>query len=143
MKPGRRPRTGVASSDHITVRFDQDEASILRDGARAEGLSVSAFIRQRVLGRAEHVAPRCYDGAGVYAISDGNGLIKIGRSSNIAKRLAYLQTAHGRELRLLAVLSTVEDDEGKIQAQWAHIRVRGEWFRETPELSSYISRGAI
>lgn len=75
----------------------------------------------------------------VYFIQGGDH-IKIGITNGpVAKRLKALSTAHHQELVLLA---TQEDASGKLEIElherFAHLRVRGEWFRAEPDLLAYI-----
>jgi hypothetical protein len=49
---------------------------------------------------------------GVYALEGAPGWIKIGKAKNIAGRIKELQCGHPVPLRLLAVLSTKQRDEG-------------------------------
>ena len=65
---------------------------------------------------------------GVYAMFVIPGFVKIGRSDNIAKRVAAFQTAYPIRVSLVAVLSRDPNDEDLFHAQLSENRVRGEWF---------------
>jgi hypothetical protein len=70
--------------------------------------------------------------------------VKIGRASNIAKRMRALQSASPVTLKLLAVLSTNQNDELELHKRWAHLRGQGEWFQLSDELLAFIrSRDGI
>jgi hypothetical protein len=60
--------------------------------------------------------------------------IKIGFSRSVRSRLAGL----GRPVRLLATREGNREVESAIHHRFRHARVRGEWFRPTPELLAYI-----
>jgi hypothetical protein len=82
------------------------------------------------------------------------GAIKIGVSGNPWSRvLVDLQAGNSRELRLLLVLRVgrpsmrgTDFPMRRIERQWherfAHLRIRGEWFRPEPELLDEILRVA-
>ncbi len=66
----------------------------------------------------------------VYFIQAGpNGPVKIGRAANPPARLAELQGANHEELRLLRVIPGNETTERALHGLYAHLRIRGEWFR--------------
>lgn len=64
---------------------------------------------------------------------------KIGIASHTATRLSTLQRSSPFELELVAVLpGGGRRAEVAIHRRFAHLRLRGEWFRESPELLSFI-----
>lgn len=71
----------------------------------------------------------------VYAISDGLNAVKIGVAAEPLKRLAELQTAHARALRLIATFETEEamGVERRAHAILGAKRLRGEWFAVTDD----------
>ena len=71
----------------------------------------------------------------VYIIRAGeNGPVKIGFTSNMPSRLAYLKAAHYEELRVLRVLDLGIGAEGWMHRRFAHAHIRGEWFHFLPEM---------
>jgi hypothetical protein len=81
-------------------------------------------------------APSC-----IYFIGGDIGAIKIGLSTDPAKRLAALQCGSPIPLRILAV------GIGDRTAEWMYhtvhfgaSRLHGEWFERTPELLAEIDR---
>lgn len=71
----------------------------------------------------------------IYAVQAGvDGPVKIGRTRNVRERLADLQSANGEELRLIAAWRGVPKTEQELHAEYADLRLRGEWFVATPEL---------
>lgn len=75
----------------------------------------------------------------VYFIqSERGGPIKIGRAINPEQRLKQCQTGSPERLVLLAVISGGRDLERSLHARFAASRLRGEWFKPTPELIALI-----
>ena len=64
--------------------------------------------------------------------------IKIGAATDFKKRLTALQTAHERPLEVLAVVPASAAPEYEVHQQFAHLRLRGEWFRADRELLQFI-----
>ena len=67
----------------------------------------------------------------VYLIEAENGLVKIGISSNVQRRLSTLNTASPVELWILAYAQppSAAKLEKKLHNTYSDKRVRGEWFR--------------
>lgn len=76
----------------------------------------------------------------IYFIQAGtNGPIKIGQTSNgIKERMAQLQTGCPYELKLIWLYTGDDFTEQDLHKEFAHERVRGEWFRPTKDLFSFI-----
>lgn len=68
----------------------------------------------------------------VYFMRSGE-LIKIGTSSNLRTRLNTLQPEE-----YLGCVAGSYPEEKQAHHAWKHLRVRGEWFRATPELLDWI-----
>ena len=77
------------------------------------------------------------DSPSIYFLHDGE-CIKIGYSANPRSRVSSLQTACSRLVRLLGTISGSEEDEKRLHERFAHLRVRGEWFRAHSELTEFI-----
>ncbi len=76
----------------------------------------------------------CY----VYFIQDGD-MVKIGRAIDPMERLRNLQTAHSRELTLIAAVAAHADLERAVHARFQHCRNEStEWFRLEPDLEAFI-----
>lgn len=65
-------------------------------------------------------------------------MIKIGLTSekSLASRLGALQIGCPEELKLLKLIDT--HTEGQVHKKFAHLRVRGEWFKPNQELLDFI-----
>ncbi len=66
---------------------------------------------------------------GVYVLRDSATTVKIGKATNIAKRMRELQTGNPLKLRLIAILSDDMEDERKFHDRFKAYRISGEWFR--------------
>lgn len=76
----------------------------------------------------------------VYFLRCGeSGPIKIGWALDETRRRHHLQTGHHEKLMLLASVPGTRLNEGQWHARFAHLRLRGEWFRPAPELLAAIA----
>lgn len=66
------------------------------------------------------------------------GPVKIGCTSGLAARLSYLQTGNPYPLALLAAYPGAEAEERAEHERFRFVRLRGEWFKDSPELMAYI-----
>ena len=66
------------------------------------------------------------------------GLIKIGYSTNVQKRLGALSTGCPDALELLCVVKGDQKLESKVHQKFAEDRVKGEWFNPSPGLLAFI-----
>ena len=64
--------------------------------------------------------------------SGGDGPIKIGRASNLAKRVAELQCGNPSPLVILASIHGGYDVETRFHRHLSAHRLRGEWFEPSP-----------
>lgn len=82
----------------------------------------------------------------IYFITDGE-FVKIGYTDNedLAPRLAALQTANARELRVVGTIPGGADVEATLHRVFGALRVRGEWFalavpEDIVELADVVGR---
>ena len=77
----------------------------------------------------------------IYFIQCGD-FIKIGFSEadKAERRINNLRTSNPIEIVVLRVIKGSRRKEAKIHAQFASHRHRGEWFRKSPELVSFVER---
>ncbi len=83
----------------------------------------------------------------IYFIADGslesiNTGIKIGKTTDVDKRIALLQTGNKAKLHVLALLpqcSDYEIGERYLHRVFKRDRIRGEWFRNSPSLRNFIN----
>jgi hypothetical protein len=66
--------------------------------------------------------------------------VKIGIARDVARRLSQLQSASPATLALVVAFPGDAATESAIHWRFAADRIRGEWFRESPELAAWIAR---
>ena len=76
----------------------------------------------------------------VYFIGD-EGAIKIGFAAHPEIRMENLQSGNPRQLILLGSYRRrdARAEERRLHRQFAAYRIRGEWFRDSPELRAVIA----
>ena len=104
----------------------------------AEQTDFKAFYevkRQEYL-KEKHEAEEKYlkehkDIQGVYLIQAENGLIKIGKTTDINKRFVSLQSASPYELKLIGFIKTFNESEleASLHDKYKRKCIRGEWFK--------------
>jgi hypothetical protein len=70
------------------------------------------------------------------------GHIKIGIAANWRKRINSLQTSSPFPVRRLLVIRSGVGMEPILHEKLAPLRVRGEWFRDCPEIREFIAKAA-
>jgi T5orf172 domain len=80
----------------------------------------------------------------VYFARMPSGLIKIGFTRNIARRLSELVGEYGTPIDIVGVLEGGRDEEQVIHERFSHVRTTGcEMFRECPEMFQFIREETI
>lgn len=74
----------------------------------------------------------------VYFIQAATGDVKIGYAGNPRSRMADMQTAHSKPLKLLGAIPGDMTVERSLHKKFAHLRLMGEWFKPEPILMSFI-----
>lgn len=78
--------------------------------------------------------------ARIYFIQENvSDAIKVGTSRCIRARVSALRVSTPGALTVLAATEGGRCVEGLLHWLFAHIRIRGEWFRPAPELLEYIA----
>lgn len=76
----------------------------------------------------------------VYVIADrGRGLLKIGTTSNLSRRLATLRRETGSDLRVIGTRPGSFAEERSAHERFAAARVQGEWFSDIDAIRSWIA----
>lgn len=76
----------------------------------------------------------------IYFIRDeSTKLIKIGTSIRLGVRLAQLKIKYPGSLRVLAVIPGSYADESALHRRFAHLRIKGEWFKPKVDLLKLIA----
>lgn len=107
------------------------------DQRRKEGL---CKICERNLNseRERRVRKAHQDAEGIYLIGDEHGRVKIGVFAFVPEsRLTQLQTGNADALQLLdyVFVKDAYKVEAELHEKYDHLKVRGEWFQYTPEIS--------
>lgn len=71
---------------------------------------------------------------------EASGLIKIGYSTDLQGRVASLLHANPRGVALMASAPGGAVAEAAVHKKFRELRVRGEWFRTSPALLSFIEQ---
>lgn len=74
------------------------------------------------------------------AYSPGLGLIKIGCSANLKKRINHLSTECGHSARLLFVVRGGYERERALHKRFAAHAVGNEWFKPEGKLAAFLER---
>jgi hypothetical protein len=69
--------------------------------------------------------------------------VKIGMSGNVEERLRDIRTSLPFEPVLLASFEGTSKDERAAHNRFAELRIKGEWFRRSPELMAYIAELSV
>lgn len=76
----------------------------------------------------------------VYFLSNATGLIKIGYTADIKKRITQYNSLNGAAVRLLATIPGNRRHERGLHSLLSQHRVSGEWFTDCPEVRNVMSR---
>jgi Meiotically Up-regulated Gene 113 (MUG113) protein len=78
--------------------------------------------------------------AHLYFMQAGHGgPIKIGAASDVAQRMATMQTGSPEQLYLVGYIEGGGPQERELHKRFAHLRLHGEWFKPAQELIEHIS----
>lgn len=73
--------------------------------------------------------------------AENGGAIKIGRTENLRRRFADLQSGSPLRLKLLGVLKGAErEEEAAIHAALDRFRLHGEWFEPARDVLALVDR---
>lgn len=77
-----------------------------------------------------------------FILNENKSLVKIGQTIRLKNRLSSLQTSSAENLCVIGRILTKRPErlEAKLHKRFAKDRVRGEWFRYSDELKSFISK---
>jgi len=78
----------------------------------------------------------------VYLICAENGLVKIGKTVDIASRLRTLNAMSPVDLKLVGCVESefADELENRLHAEFDAVRVKGEWFALSPDDVESIKR---
>jgi len=75
----------------------------------------------------------------LYFVLCGNA-VKIGRASDVKKRLDNMQANNPVELNCVCRLPNRGHEEKGWHQRFVHLLIRGEWYRWVPELAAAIAK---
>lgn len=76
----------------------------------------------------------------IYFVKNSEGLIKIGYTKDIQKRLSTLMHDHGQDLQLLKCICGTRYSEKSLHKRFSSLSVGKEWFRSNTELIEFIEK---
>jgi Meiotically Up-regulated Gene 113 (MUG113) protein len=77
----------------------------------------------------------------IYFVRSHLGFIKIGyTTAHPHDRLSEMQVGNPHELELVGVHKGTKQIEARLHKRFRHLHVRGEWFREEPDLAEYVAK---
>lgn len=142
MNEAGNPTDNRAEAVPQTVEKIDRHIADLEAEIRSKRFGISRVIR-RAKSRAKVAAAEGHTGW-VYFISDGHA-VKIGYSWRPEYRMADLQAATHRELKLLAQCTGSIKTERELHSRFAELRLSGEWFKPEGgllDLIELVRRGA-
>lgn len=71
---------------------------------------------------------------------EAHGYIKIGFTRDLDRRVSVLDQVFPEPIILLHHIPGTTRTEMELHRKFAHLRVRGEWFRKAPDLMDYIEQ---
>lgn len=78
----------------------------------------------------------------VYFAQNSRGLIKIGKTRDVRRRMAALFTSSGERMNVLGVMSQKVASEESLHSRFAEFRVSGEWFSQDEAILNFIKDNA-
>lgn len=72
-------------------------------------------------------------------VARGQGAVKIGVALNPEARISSLQTGSPHSLKLVAQLPGDRALEADLHSRFSAHRIRGEWFKISPEIRAFIA----
>jgi hypothetical protein len=92
----------------------------------------------RLVAQDPTVYPRIKRGYVYFIATQSERAVKIGWSTNIAKRLDILQSANPEKLRLVGVVQAGKAKEAEYHKRFGGHRIRGEWYRLPGPIRSFL-----
>ena len=129
----------VADSDVIVDEMTDDDVTsygTLRDSF-LHALTTKTRSIERIR-KASADDKTSLGGEVVYFVANEQGLIKIGTSANVEKRMDALQTSSPSKLTLMLTVPGGVELETLLHRRFKHLRESGEWFNGTKELKTFI-----
>lgn len=134
----RKGRPAVWTIRHAGKMFSTGFAEDMQDEAmaalRAYAATAKAFAEKTVTRTPPSLKSVLY-----FVTCDlENFPVKIGSTRYLPSRLKGIQTSLPYRVVVLAAVPGTEEDEKRLHSQFAPARLRGEWFRRTPEIMKHV-----
>lgn len=134
---------------HLESRLGSFNAAAIGSKYRAIDCVEKCMDYELALANGDNVVLADYDRRSVFkalrftvwiyfVASVDTGLIKIGASKDIKKRMAALQCGSPVSLDFLCAIRFVPDCERWLHSAFSDLREHGEWFRAEPKLTGFI-----
>lgn len=132
----------LADRNRYAVVFKDSDGSRWRKSyvTEAEALGAQMEFNGGAIVRPAKGRPMPPRRTSVYFLRAAAGPIKIGVTSSLSHRLLRLQTANGRDLRVILVIPGDRAVESALHALFKKERMNGEWFRPSRRLLDFIAR---
>ena len=126
----------MARAAEVSARTIEKAKTIVRAGLAEEVIS-GRLPSNRAYSRAK--TRSTFPESVVYFLQAGP-FVKIGKASfgDVGARIEDMQTGCPYDMRILAVVPGDLKEERALHSRFSAFKVRGEWFRLEPELSSHI-----
>lgn len=73
-----------------------------------------------------------------FLLDEEENALKVGSAHNVQQRLCELQVGNSRKLTYIGWIPGDLDKERSIQAAMGEQHIKGEWYRMTPEILSFV-----
>jgi hypothetical protein len=143
----KRPALIVVTPEELRQLIADEVTKALRRYLGSPAENPDREVTEADLARARRVLARygVFDGPRVptaspviYFLRNEHQHIKIGTTRHLESRLDSLRGGYYGRLQLLATMPGGRDQERSLHERFAHLRIRGEWFHEAPELLAFV-----
>lgn len=90
-----------------------------------------------------YIAPKDRSGVVYFVQAGDDGSIKIGWTQDVDRRIAELQTANAKKLRLLGTIPGTLRTEAALHARFSFLRLEAEWFKNSSEIHNFLREGTM
>ena len=133
----KKKNVKIPKEEVVNVRMTTQQKTLLETVAAREGLGVSTWLLHEGASCGAGATGTWEGGVSVYfAQRKAGGLIKIGWSRSVKLRLGSVRA------KMIGAIPGGRSEEKVIHKRFARLRVRGEWFRPSRELTMYIQNMA-
>jgi hypothetical protein len=124
---------------NTTIRTLRKARKALREEMIAKGHTPRDERRRGGDGAGPLWVPPIFKECDIYFVVIGEA-VKIGRAADVNQRMRDLQVSHHLPISPSAVAHGTHATEKRLHRHFAADRIRGEWFKLTPELARLIAQ---